>query len=472
MDKLLGKAIIVDDDVELLDNLEELLSIRGLDVQKAVDADGCLQLLKSRVPDMAMIDIGLEDEDKDGIWLLQRLKEMEPDLPVVVLSGYDRLEVGVRAMRLGASDFIEKPIMPQYLLEIIRRTIEVGRDRRLCRRLGSALEPPKVRLSGKSNTIKSLTNKLQKNAEKNCRIMLLGPAGSGKEHVARYVHQISGRQSQPFIPVNCRRKSIEKQLFGKLIEGTYKVGLLEQVHEGTLYLDEICALPIDAQKRLVSALVRGEYERQNGGVVTFNCRVISGTSENIENHLKQGTLTQDLFDRLQVVSIEVPALDSRRDDIPALCEDLVRDLHRKCGLKPREFSQAALQRLQTMSWPGNVRQLRNLVERLLFLPHNKGPIDIEEITLMTAESMLGAEVYEQNEELLKLPLREARNEFERQYLLTQLQRHNGNISIAAKSVGMERSALHRKIKSLQIETRSPSMGVNGDGDADLGLSDV
>lgn len=467
METLQGKIIIVDDDVELLDNLEELLTIRGLEVRKAIDADGCLDLLKSGVPDMAMIDIGLEDEKKDGIWLLQQLMELEPALPVVVLSGYDKLEVGVRAMRLGASDFIEKPIMPQYLLEIIRRTIAMGEDRKRSRRLGAALVPPEVRLSGKSSAIKNMVGKLQKNAEKNCRIMLLGSAGSGKEHTARYIHQISGRQSQPFLSVNCRRETVEKQIFGEVSEDNLSLGFLEQAHEGTIYLDEICAIPINTQKKLVGALVRNQFERIGGSLVEFDCRVISGSSEDIQSHLENGTLIQDLFDRLQVVTVDVPPLDVRREDIPDLCADLVDDLHRSSGLHRRKFSPEALERLQAMPWPGNIRQLRNLIERLLLQCQDRKTVQIEEVTAVTADSMLGAEAYEQNEILFKMPLREARNEFERQYLTTQIHRHNGNISIAAKSVGMERSALHRKLKGLQIETKNPQ--IPGDDGVTNGL---
>lgn len=461
METLLGKVIIVDDDLGLLDNLEELLTIRGLEVRKAADADGCLNLLKSGIPDMAMIDIGLEDENKDGIWLLQKLMKLEPALPVVVLSGYDKLEVGVRAMRLGASDFIEKPIMPQYLLEIIRRTIAIGEDRKRSRRLGAALVPPKVHLSGESSAIRNMIGKLQKNAEKNCRIMLLGPAGSGKEHAARYIHQISGRQSQPFLSINCRRETVEKQIFGEASEDNISLGFLEQVHEGTIYLDEICAIPIDTQKKLVGALVRNQFERIGGGLVEFDCRVISGSSENIQSHLDNGTLIQDLFDRLQVVTVDVPPLDVRKEDIPDLCIDLVDDLHQSSGLYRREFSSEALERLQTMPWPGNIRQLRNLVERLLLQCQNGETVELEEVAAATADSVLGTEAYEKNEILFKMPLREARNEFERQYLTTQIHRHNGNISIAAKYVGMERSALHRKLKGLQIETKNSQTADDG-----------
>ncbi|MCY4197049.1 MAG: sigma-54 dependent transcriptional regulator [Rhodobacteraceae bacterium] len=456
----LGEVVIVDDDEDLLATLEGFLTLRNCTVRKATDADGCLELFKKAVPDMAMIDLGLEDPEKDGIWLLQKLQMLQPDVPVVVLSGYARLEIGVRAMRIGAFDFIEKPIMPQYLFEIIKRTIAVGRQRRICRRLRQSMRPEPAQITGSSPPARNLAEAIEQNANKNSRIMLQGAQGSGKRHAARCIHHLSPRSSYPFLVANCRHlpeSELEKQLFGETLEkGDYIPGLFEQADGGTIYLDEVCALPMHVQSLLLGTLVRGQFSRSGGGSVsTFDVRVVSGTAMNVEQQIADGNFREDLYNRLNVVSIAVPPLDARRIDIPELCEELIQELSQILGLHPRDISTEALDLLQAMSWPGNIRQLRNLVERLLLTPHDGEPASKNDVSDTEKQSSLGNDSLET---FWKMTLREARNEFERKYLITQINRHGGNISTAAHAIGMERSALHRKLKGLEVVTRSGSGG--------------
>ncbi len=458
----LGEVVIVDDDEELLDTLEGFLTLRNCSVRKARDAEGCLRLFRAAAPDMAMIDLGLEDAEKDGIWLLQELQALEPDVPVVVLSGYERLEIGVRAMRIGAFDFIEKPIMPQYLFEVIKRTVAVGRGRRNNRRLSEALRPAPVRIAGSSFAAKVLADTLAQHAGSNCRVMVHGPPGAGKEHAARCIHHMSSRNAQPFVTVNCRAgpdEVIEKQMFGQTLnDGGYVPGRLEQVNGGTLYLEEVCALPQETQKKLLGALVRGSFQRAGGGgaVSGIDFRLISGTAQDIERRVEDGLFRKDLYDRLSVAAVHVPPLDARRDDIPDLCVHFAEEFHQNSSFARREFSEAAADALKSLRWEGNIRQLRNLVESVLLRQNGGQPVEADEISERNADSfiMSGSQI----DELWKMTLREARSEFERQYLISQINRHGGNISIAAKSIGMERSALHRKLKGLEVETKYRSGG--------------
>ena len=456
----LGDVVIVDDDEALLDSFEAFLQFRNCAVRKSVDADGCLREFQTAVPDMAVIDLGLEDEDKDGIWLLHNLQANYPDVPVVVLSGYARLDIGVRAMRIGAFDFIEKPVMPAYLFEVVKRTIVVGQERRMNRRLSQALLERPVKIAGSSLAARQMEDTLSQQAEKNCRLMLLGPPGAGKKHAARFIHHMSHRNSKPFVLANCRATSeeaIEKDLFGVALDsGAYIPGKIEQVDGGTIYFDEICALPLAVQQKLVGALVRGKFKRVGGGPVSgIDCRVVSGTAEDIHGYVQNGRLSKDLFERLNVENAGVPPLDVRREDIPELCDHFEEEFHWNCSLMLRGFSDDALDYLKSMNWPGNVRQLRNLVELMLLKNDEGQPVVVEEIDQKIED--LG-DAGSQVSMYWKMTLREARNAFERQYLITQINRHGGNISNAAQSIGMERSALHRKLKGLEVETKAHSGG--------------
>ena len=453
-----GDVIIVDDDEELLCSFEDSLGMRDIVVRKATDADGCLEHVASRSPDVAVIDIGLENPEKDGIWLLGKLHAAVPDVPVIVLTGHSHLEVGVRAMRLGAFGYVEKPVSNQYLFEVILNAVKLARERRKYRRFFAAKHRKPVSLVGETVAASRMIDHLKQQAEKNCRVMLFGPLGSGKKLCGRFLHERSPRRDQPFVVAECRAGSeqlLEEKLFGKAeTDGSHWPGLLEQADGGTIYFDEVCNLPVAIQQKLVLALVRGQFSRVGGGdVPKIDCRVVSGTAKDVNLCVRQGQLRKDLFDRLNVVSIKVPPLDARRDDIPKLCEHFVNEFHRSGTFPHRTFSDESLDLLKSMSWPGNVRQLRNVVERVLLTGESGNKVLVEEIRGQDENPLLTSND-SQTELFWKMTLREARNEFERQYLIAQINRCGGNISTAAKYIGMERSALHRKLKGLDVETKA------------------
>lgn len=453
----LGEVVIVDDDEELLNTLEEFLQLRHCSVRKAVDADGCLKHFQSYPPDMAIIDLGLQDPEKDGIWLLEELSKISPDVPVVVLSGFARLEAGVRAMRVGATDFIEKPILPQYLFEVVKRSIILGRERRRNLRLKQSLYSSPSKFVGQSSVSNSLLELIVEYSKKNSRILLTGPIGSGKHHAARYMHDISSRKSEPFIVVNCFGKSpdeIERELFGETLEdGHYVPGKLEQADGGTIYFNEFTYLPLNVQSRLTNALVQRRFQRVGGSSSSpIDFRVISGSSKNLDKLLKDGLLQSDLLGRLGVEKIEVPPLEARRDDIPDLCRYFMDFFCEKDGLNHRKFSEESMICLQSIKWPGNIRQLRNLVERLLLERRGNEIVSIEDIQQSHTgnyKELGGLEI----DHLWGKNLRQARGEFERIYLVTQINRFGGSVSNAAEHIGMERTALHRKLKDLGVITK-------------------
>ena len=442
-----GEVVIIDDDEDLLNSLEDYLTINQYSVRKSTDADGCLALFEDSPPDMAVIDLGLQDAKKDGIWLLEELRKKEPDVPVVVLSGYARLDVGVSAMRVGAFDFIEKPIVPRYFLEIIRRKIK----RRLCAAIRRTNE---IKITGRSAAATALSNALEEQAEQTCRLMLLGPIGAGKEYAARCMHQMSLRRAHPFVVVRCRGTSVElfeSQMFGEARpKGQHIPGLFEQAEGGTIYLDEVCALSEEVQQKLVSFLVRGKYELPNGkSFVSGDSRVVSGSCENITKRIADGRLRKDLYERLSIAEVIVPPLDIRKEDIPALCDSFVSHYYTCNGLRRREFTTEAMNILQTTDWPGNIRQLRNLVENLLIKDNSGHPVSADDLRGGNAlpESALSSG---KMEKFWNMNIRDARNEFERQYLVTQINRHGGNVTAACAAIGMERTAVQRKLKGLNV----------------------
>ena len=374
---------------------------------------------------------------------------------MVIISGHGNIEIAVAAIKQGAYDFIEKPFNIEQLLVVIRRAMETSRLRRenqtLKRQDGAQSE-----MIGSSAAFRTLISQLDKVTKSNGRVMLSGPAGSGKDVAARYIHANSNRASAPFVTVNCAGVSpdkMEEVLFGR--EGTERgvePGLLEQAHGGVIYFEEVADMPLGTQSKILRVLVDQQFHRV-GGVdkVRVDLRVISSTNHNLEADIEAETFRQELYHRLNVVPIAVPSLEERREDIPLLAEHFIAECNAHQGLSLRAISDDASALMQTMIWPGNVRQLKNLIERVLILSDGAGPIEARE---------LHGEEDNSNEEgrvvlsgaLATLPLREAREAFEREYLLTQINRFGGNISRTANFVGMERSALHRKLKSLGVVT--------------------
>ena len=449
--------LIVDDEADIRDIVSGILSDEGHGTRTAADADAALAEIGMRRPSLVFLDIWLQGSRIDGLALLDAIKAEHADLPVVMISGHGNIETAVSAIRRGAYDYIEKPFKSDRLVLVAERALEASTLRRevmaLRERTGDASE-----LIGGSPAINHLRQALEKIAPTNSRVMISGPSGSGKETVARAIHRLSGRATGPFVVINAAAitpDSMERELFGMEPHNGAgrKVGALEEAHGGTLYLDEVGDMPRETQNKILRVLVDQSFQRVGGGTrVNVDVRVVSSTARDLEREVAEGTFREDLFHRLAVVPLRVPALAERREDIPDLVHHFVEHISRATGLPQRAIGADAMAVLQAHDWPGNLRQLRNNMERLLILARG------DAAEAITAE-MLPAEIGEMlpttpgragGEHLMSLPLRDAREIFEREYLTAQVNRFGGNISRTAEFVGLERSALHRKLKSLGV----------------------
>ena len=402
----------------------------------------------------------------DGIDILKSVKRDNPDIPVVIISGHGNIEIAVAAIKQGAYDFIEKPFNIDQLMVVVSRAMETSRLRRenadLRRRDVSASE-----MLGSSPAFKALKAQLEKVTKSNGRVMLTGPAGAGKEMAARFIHTNSGRSTAPFVSVSSASiepERMEEVLFGReTAERGVEKGLLEQAHGGVVYFDDVADMPLGTQSKILRVLTEQTFLRVGGSdKVRVDLRVISSTTRDLRVEIAQGRVRQELYDRLNVVPIAVPSLAERREDIPELTRAFIEMFHRTQGLPLRNLTPEAEAMLQTMQWPGNVRQLRNVIERVLILGDGAGPVEARELPGQEVAAESGGRMV-LGGVMATLPLREAREVFEREYLLTQINRFGGNISRTAGFVGMERSALHRKLKSLGVVTTSKS-GRGGDDD--------
>ncbi|MCE2748751.1 MAG: sigma-54 dependent transcriptional regulator [Rhodobacter sp.] len=453
----MSSILIVDDERDIRELIGDILRDEGYTVRLAGNSDSCMAEINAEAPALMILDIWLKDSRMDGIDILKTVKRSNPDVPVVIISGHGNIEIAVAAIRQGAYDFIEKPFNIDQLMVVVSRAMETSRLRRensdLRRREVTAAE-----MLGNSTAFKGLKTQLEKVAKSNGRVMLTGPAGCGKELAARFIHAQSNRAAAAFVSVSSATiepERMEEVLFGReSAERGIEQGLLEQAHGGVVYFDEVAEMPLGTQSKILRVLVEQQFSRSGGtDKVRVDLRVISSTTRDLKQDIAQGRFRQELYDRLNVVPIAVPALEDRREDIPELARHFVSMFHRTQGLPARELTPEAEAMLQTMQWPGNVRQLRNVMERVLILGESNGAIEARELPGReeTVESdgrmLLGGA-------LATLPLREARELFEREYLLTQINRFGGNISRTASFVGMERSALHRKLKSLGVVTTS------------------
>jgi two-component system nitrogen regulation response regulator NtrX len=450
--------LIVDDEADICELVAGLLQDEGYATRTARDSDGALNEIKSRRPNLLFLDIWLQGSRLDGLQLLDTVKEQHPDMPVVMISGHGNIETAVAAIKRGAYDFIEKPFKADRLVLVADRALETSRLRREVKEL-KALTPVPVSMVGHSPSINQLRQAVDKIAPTNSRIMIIGPSGSGKELTARHLHALSARAGGPFVVINAAAitpELMEVELFGvEQTNGTQqrKVGALEEAHGGTLFIDEIADMPRETQNKILRVLVDQTFQRVGGSTkVAVDVRIVSSTSRNIEAEIAGGRFREDLYHRLSVVPVRVPPLSERREDIPDLVAFFMEQISQATGLPQRQIGNDAMAVLQSHDWPGNVRQLRNNVERLMILAGG------EPNALITA-SMLPQDVGSMvpampngngGEQLMGLPLREARELFEREYLLAQINRFGGNISRTAEFVGMERSALHRKLKALGI----------------------
>ena len=445
--------LIVDDERDIRELISEILIDEGYQTRLCGNADECLQELKKSVPGLLILDIWLKDNEMDGIDILVKAKREFPQVPVVIISGHGNIEIAVAAIKQGAYDFIEKPFNIEQLLVVVRRAMETSRLRQENFELKRKDTPISV-MVGESNVFKNFLANLDKVTKTNGRVFLTGGSGSGKEMAARYIHANSERASKPFVIVNCASIApdrMEDVLFGRDAGNSLSSdGLLSQADGGVIYFDEIADMPLETQSKILRVLVDQKFQRVNGkSEVRVDLRVISSTSQDLRESIKQRSFREELYHRLNVVPINVPSLSQRLEDIPLLFEHFAKTFHETQGLNLRQLSLEASTMLQTMAWPGNIRQLKNMVERVLILGDGQGDVSIEDLpseTKSTNENLNNVA----SGPIATMPLREAREAFEREYLITQINRFNGNISKTAKFVGMERSALHRKLKSLGV----------------------
>ena len=450
--------LIVDDEADIREGVSGILSDEGHNTRTARNSDEALAAIEARRPQRIFLDIWMQGSRLDGMQLLEIVKQQHPNLPVVMISGHGNVETAVQAIRLGAYDFIEKPFKADRLVLVAERALETSRLKREVSELRTRAGATN-RIIGRSTIMNQLRQVIERVAPANSRIMVSGASGSGKELVVRTIHESSLRASGPFVVLNAATitpESMEEELFGT--EGadgrSRKVGALEEAHGGTLYLDEVADMPKETQGKILRVLVDQNFQRVGGATrVHVDVRIISSTSRDLALAIEEGLFREDLFHRLSVVPIRVPSLAERRDDIPDLVDFFMEQLSLTTGLPRRKVGEDAMAVLQSHDWPGNVRQLRNNIERLLILAAGDPDAAIDasmlpsEIGALVPATPNGAG----GEKLMSLPLREAREVFEREYLVAQISRFGGNISRTAEFIGMERSALHRKLKSLSID---------------------
>ena len=449
----MSDILIVDDERDIRELISDILEDEGYDTRLAGNSDEAVSAIAEAPPGLLILDIWLKDSKMDGIDILKAVKRDHPDTPVVIISGHGNIEIAVAAIKQGAYDFIEKPFNIDQLMVVIRRGMETSRLRRENQALKRRETAPSQML-GEAPAFRALMGQLDKVTRSNGRVMLAGPSGAGKELAARYVHSKSDRARAPFVTVNCASVAAERMeevLFGRESPETgIAKGLLEEADGGVLYLDEVADLPLGTQSKMLRVLVDQTFLRVGGSQkVRVDLRVISATSRDLEAAIAEGGFRRELYHRLNVVPVTVPGLDERREDIPRLAEHFIGLLHTTQGLPKRALSGEAAALLQTMSWPGNIRELRNVIERVLILGEPRGEITAAELPGAGGAPQEAGRVVLSGS-VATLPLREAREAFEREYLMTQINRFGGNISRTAEFVGMERSALHRKLKSLGV----------------------
>jgi two-component system, NtrC family, nitrogen regulation response regulator NtrX len=463
--------LIVDDERDICTLIAGILEDEGHTARRAHNSTEAIDAVRQRRPALVILDVWLQGSELDGLQLLEIIRREDPPVPVVMISGHGTIDTAVSAIKSGAYDFIEKPFKADRLLLVVDRAIEADRLRRenatLRRRAGGD-----VAFVGSSGAAAAVRAQIERVAPTGSRVLITGPSGSGKETVARLIHQDSKRSEGPFVVVNCSAlpaERLEIELFGTDGEATADSlrvsGAFEMAHGGTLVLKEVADLPVALQSRLARVLQEQSFTRDGGTTrVEVDVRVLASTVRSLQEEIAAGKFREELFHRLNVVALRVPPLNERREDIREVANDLMLRVAAATGLSPRPIGEDTLAALQGHDWPGNIRQLRNVIERLLILaPPGGGPIRADVLPNDVSEDAPSVLRWEKGGEIMQLPLREAREVFEREYLLAQVTRFGGNISRTATFVGMERSALHRKLKSL---------GLHGGAGDERGVGDV
>jgi two-component system, NtrC family, nitrogen regulation response regulator NtrX len=456
--------LVIDDEADIRELVSGILQDEGHQVRTARDADEALDAVRRRRPTLVVLDIWLQGSRIDGLDLLGMFREIDPDMPVIVISGHGTIETAVAAIRKGAYDFIEKPFNADRLLVVVDRAVETSR----LKRENASLRARSVSgadLVGSSAVMAQLRAAVDRIAQSNSRVMISGPSGSGKELVARLLHERSQRVGGPFVAINAASiapERMEIELFGEETPDGRpdKIGVFERAHQGTLLLDEVGDMPPETQSKILRVLVEQRFRRLDGSAdVQVNVRVMSSTSRDLRPDIERGRFREDLFHRLNVVPLRVPSLAERREDIPELADYFVRRLTDGSGLPARVLAPDAMAALQAAEWPGNVRQLRNIIERILILATGEpsSPVTVDALPPEAWPSAAFSQ-HQGLQEVIGMPLRDARERFEREYLNVQITRFGGNISRTAAFIGMERSALHRKLKSLGVDAPGRIVG--------------
>ena len=447
------EILVIDDNFDIRNLISGILKDKNYTVREAANYDQAVFEIDKKIPDLAIIDVKLDKGDKDGIELLKKIKKITDLTPIIIISGHANVEMAVESLKLGAYEFITKPFAMEQLLNIVSRGLEniklKKENAHLENRSFNSFD-----LIGESPQIVKIKKLVKKLSTADSRVLIFGPTGSGKELLARKIHKVSQRNKEPFIVINgalLQPSNYETELFGsENPDGSVTYGFLEKAKGGTLLIDEVSEIPLDTQAKILRVLMDQKFRRINGKEdIHVNVRIISSTSKNLKNEVLIGNFREDLFHRLNVVPIEIPSLNSRGEDIPLLIKYFQKKISEINGTPEIEIN-VDDDLLYSYQWPGNVRELRNLVERISILSQNENKSNVGRL-LHEILNKNTSESFDDNSVSTSYPLKQARENFEKNYLLTQLKKNKGNISKTAEFIGMERSALHRKLKSLGIK---------------------